>query len=105
MRYCFFTTGDWEANASLVRVRELGREMIARGIAVTNVVDDVPYNRAKLGVDPNAEVIYVPEPAARGQFKRRRAAIGDARPDFVHVLNPYIKALATLRGTRWPLVI
>ena len=56
MRYCFFTTGDWEANASLVRVRELGNEMVARGIDVSYVVDDFPYNREKLGVNAKASV-------------------------------------------------
>ncbi len=105
MRYCFFTTGDWEANASLVRLREFGREMIARGIDVSYVVDDFPYNRAKLDVSAKAQVIYVPEPSMRGQFGRRRAAIHEARADFVHVLNPYLKAVATLVGTRWPLVV
>jgi glycosyltransferase involved in cell wall biosynthesis len=105
MRYCFFTTGDWEANASLVRLREFGREMIARGIDVSYVVDDFPYNRAKLDVNPKAQVAYVPEPMSRGQFKRRRAALRELRPDFVHVLNPYVKAVATLLGTKWPLVI
>ena len=105
MRYCFFTTGNWEANASLVRLREFGGEMIARGVEVSYVVDDYPYNRATLDVSAKARVIYVPEPTARGQFARRRAALREARADFVHVLNPYIKAVATLLGTRWPLVV
>ena len=105
MRYCFFTTGNWEANASLVRVRELGRELIGRGVEVSYVVDDVPYNRAKLDLHPNSEVAYASRPGGRGQFRRRRAAIASLRPDFVHVLNPYVKAVLTLRGTRWPLVI
>src|SRR5688572_29458849 len=105
MRYCFFTTGDWEANASLVRLREFGGEMIARGIDVSYVVDDFPYNRAKLDVSARAQVIYVPGPSGRGQFKRRRAALREARADFVHVLNPYLKAVATFAGTRWPLVV
>jgi glycosyltransferase involved in cell wall biosynthesis len=105
MRYCFFTTGNWEGNASLVRVRELGREMIERGVEVSYVVDDIPYNHANINVHPKAQVAFVERPDHRGQFKRRRAALASLRPDLVHVLNPYVKAILSLAFTRWRLVI
>ena len=105
MHYAFFTTGSWEGNASLVRLRELGKEMIARGIRVSYLVDDVPYNRSgKLDLHPDARVAFVPEPKKFSQFKSRRRILRELKPDFVHVLNPYVKALLTLAPTRWNVV-
>ena len=104
MHYCFFTTGSWENNASMVRPRELGRAMIARGTRVSYVVDDVPYNREKLNLDPGARIGFISNPSTLKQFKARRAMLRKLNPDFVHVLNPYVKAFLTLAPTRWNVV-
>ncbi len=104
MRYCFFTTGSWEGNASLVRLREFGSEMIKRRIEVSYVVDDVPFNHYKLDVRPQARVSYTPDPKKVSQFRARRKLLDQIEPDFVHVLNPYVKAFLTLAPTRWKIV-
>lgn len=104
MRYCFFTTGSWEGNASLVRLREFGSEMVARRVEVSYLVDDLPYNHYKLDVHPQASVSYTPEPKRFSQFKARRRLLNQIEPDFVHVLNPSVKALLTLAPTRWKIV-
>jgi glycosyltransferase involved in cell wall biosynthesis len=104
MHYVFFSTGSWEGNASMVRPRELGREMIARGVDVTYAVDDNEYNRKGLNVDPRAKVAYT-NPAGRlAQVMRRRQTIADLKPDFVHVLNPAPKTCAGLWGSTWRVV-
>jgi glycosyltransferase involved in cell wall biosynthesis len=100
MNYCFFTAGTWQGNASMVRVRELGNEFIARGHRVTYLVDDVPFNREKLNVSPQAQVVYVPNPSSLGQIAARRRLLKQINPDFVHVLNPYVKAWLALAGSR-----
>jgi len=100
MHYVFFSTGSWEGNASMVRTREIGREMIARGgIDVTYAVDDTPYNRDKLGVDPKAKVAYTSKPGGVGQVFARRRTLREICPDYVHVLNPAPKSCASLWGT------
>jgi glycosyltransferase involved in cell wall biosynthesis len=105
MHYCFLTTGSWEGNASLVRLREFGKEMIARGVRVSYLVDDVPYNRSgKLDLHPDAGVEFVPDPRKFSQFKSRRRILRELKPDFIHVLNPYVKAFLTLAPTRWNVV-
>jgi glycosyltransferase involved in cell wall biosynthesis len=104
MRYVFFSTGSWEGNASMVRLRELGRGMIARGVDVTYAVDDFEYNRKSLGVDPKANVVYTPAPQKVSATWRRRRVLRDPRPDFVHVLNPAPKSAAGLWGSRWRVV-
>jgi glycosyltransferase involved in cell wall biosynthesis len=108
MRYLFLTVGPWEGNASLVRVREFGAEMIRRGVAeVAYVVDDVPYNRKRenLGVHSHAKVLYTTSAAnPLKQFFVRRRLIREFNPDFVHVLNPHFKAFPTLALTKWKVV-
>ena len=104
MHYVFFTTGSWEGNASMVRLRELGREMIARGVDVSYAVDDVEHNRTSLNVDPKARVAYTPAASGIGQFAARRRTLRGLKPDFVHVLNPAPKTAATLWGTKFRVV-
>lgn len=98
MHYCFFTSGTWHGNASMVRMREIGNEFLARGHRVTYLVDDVPFNHEKLNVSPQAEVVYTPNPSSIGQIKRRRNLIKQIGADFVHVLNPSVKAWLALSG-------
>lgn len=104
MHYCFFTAGTWQGNASMVRMRELGNEFIARGHRVTYLVDDVPYNREKLNVSPQAQVVYVPNPSSISQIGARRRLLKQINPDFVHVLNPYVKAYLALAGSNHKIV-
>ncbi|MDB5321974.1 MAG: hypothetical protein JWN40_3605 [Phycisphaerales bacterium] len=104
MHYVFLSTGSWENNASMVRLRELGKQMIARGIDVTYAVDDVDYNRNNLNVDPKANVVFTNNRGRFAQHRNRRRTIDQLKPDFVHVLNPAPKTCATLWGTQWPVV-
>jgi glycosyltransferase involved in cell wall biosynthesis len=104
MRYVFFVTGDWNGNASMVRLREFGRHMIARGIDVTYAVDDFEYNRKNLGVDPKADVVFTSHPTKLSATWRRRRTLRDLKPDFVHVLNPAPKSGAGLWGSRWRVI-
>jgi glycosyltransferase involved in cell wall biosynthesis len=99
MHYVFFNTGSWEGNASLVRPRELGREMIARGVDVTYAVDDLEYNRKSLNLDPKANVVYTPASGKLAPLAARRRTLRDLKPDFVHVLNPAPKSTAVLWGS------
>ena len=98
MHYCFFTIGTWQGNASMVRMRELGSEFIARGHRVTYLADDVPLNREKLNVSPKAEVVYTTDPSSISQITTRRKLLKQINPDFVHVLNPSFKAWLALAG-------
>ena len=104
MRYVFFNTGSWQGNASMMRFRELGREFVARGIEVFYAVDDLPYNREKLDVDPKATVVYTSIRGKISQHWKRRKTIANLKPDFVHVLNPAAKSCMALWGSKWRVV-
>ena len=88
MHYCFYTSGTWHGNASIVRMRELGSEFIARGHHVTYLVDDVPYNREKLNVSPRAQVVYVTKPSSIAQIAERLREIATV------ALGPHLLAAA-----------
>jgi len=99
MHYCFFTSGICEGNASFVRLRELGNELASRqdsGIRISYVVDDTEHNRKTLKVHPSATVLWNSSPRSVAQLWKRRGLLRRAKPDFVHVLNPYAKAFAAL---------
>jgi glycosyltransferase involved in cell wall biosynthesis len=104
MRYVFLSTGSWEGNASMVRPRELGKQMIARGIDVTYAVDDVDYNRKNLGVDAKANVVFTSNRGRFAQHRRRRRTLANLKPDFVHVINPAPKSCLALWGSKWRVV-
>jgi glycosyltransferase involved in cell wall biosynthesis len=98
LHYCFFSLGTWEFNASLVRLRHLGAELLQRGWSVTYLVDDLPFNRQSLKWPPGAKVQWVSPAQGRGQFAARRAALRRIGADYVHVLNPSPKSWLALRG-------
>lgn len=102
MHYCFPTVGSWEGASSFVRLREFGSEMCKRGIDVTYVVDDVPFNRDpnNLRLNERARVAYTPNATSLKQIPARRQTIRDVNADFVHVLNPLPKAWMALAGSR-----
>ena len=88
MHYCFLTSGTWDANASFVRLREFGNELVSRGHSVSVIADDFPYN------------IDIARPSRGfGQIAARRKLVKLINPDYVHVLNPFIKAYMSLRFT------
>jgi glycosyltransferase involved in cell wall biosynthesis len=99
MHYCFLTSGSWEANASFVRLREFGNQLLARGHQVSIIADDFPYNHEKLpGVFNNQASIQITRPSrGLGQILARRKLVRQINPDYVHVLNPFIKAYMALR--------
>jgi glycosyltransferase involved in cell wall biosynthesis len=88
----------------MYRQRALGRELIARGVRVTYAVDDLPYNRAHLGVDPRADVAYTSDLGKVSQVMARRRTLRRLAPDFVHAINPAPKSCAALWGSRLRLV-
>jgi glycosyltransferase involved in cell wall biosynthesis len=88
----------------MVRMRELGNEFIARGHRVTYLVDDVPFNREKLNLSPQANVVYVPNPSSMSQIGARRKLLKEINADYVHVLNPSVKAYLALAGLNQKIV-
>ncbi len=96
MHYLFLSTGTWDGNASFVRLREFGSEMLKRGITVSFVADDLLFNREKVNWPAGANTYFVPAGNVASQAVARRALVKRLRPDFVHVLNPYIKAYLAL---------
>lgn len=103
MHYCFLSTGTWAGNASFVRLREFGHELSKRGHAVSYVIDEMESNRADLKLPANANIAWVPR-GTKHEMPERRRAVKKLSPDFVHVLNPYIKAYLALAGTSQPVV-
>jgi len=101
MHYCFLTSGTWQGNASFVRLREFGNELIARGHRVSCIADDLPYNREQMpGMFNGRASTYITEPSrGLGQIGARRKLIRKIGADYVHVLNPFAKAYAALRFT------
>lgn len=105
MHYCFLTSGNQENNASFVRLRELGSQMVARGIRVSYVVDDFEANRTRLRLHPDAAVQVVSQFRGLGQFRARRRAIESIRPDYVHILNAAAKSVFSVRALRGPRLV
>lgn len=104
MRYCFFATGPYRENPSLVRALCLGKELADRGIDVCYVADDIPENRRPGVFDSRAKIAYVPRPRSFRQFAARRRAIASLAPDYVHVIDPAPKTFLGLVFSKWKLV-
>jgi glycosyltransferase involved in cell wall biosynthesis len=104
MRYCFFASGSYRDNPSLIRALRFGRYLADRGVDVHYVADDIPHNRDGGPFDPRADVTLAGVASGIGQFANRRAAIATVAPDFVHVINPAPKTFLGLVGSRWKLV-
>lgn len=100
MHYCYVTYGPWEHNAGHLRPREMGRALIDRGVDVTYIIDDLPYNRTTLPTQlhPKAKIFYVPR--HRGQTAARRRVLADVKPDFLHLLNPHAKSYLAIAGNK-----
>ena len=98
MHYCFILYGSWEGNAGFIRPRHLGAQLLERGVRVTYIVDDVPYNRTSLNLHPKAELAFVPNSRGIKQIPARRRVIRDVAPDYIHLLNPHAKSFAALAG-------
>jgi glycosyltransferase involved in cell wall biosynthesis len=91
-------------NASVVRLRELGTALIAAGVRVTYVIDDVAENRRGLGLDEAAEAHLVGHAGSPLQFLERRRLLRRLEPDFVHVIDPARKTCLALIGTRFRVI-
>src|SRR5437879_1752454 len=100
MHCCFVTYGVLPRNAGFFRARGLGRALATLGVDVTYVVDDYPENHQDLGVDSRAGVVYLPGPRSVGQMITRRRILGKLKPNFVHLLNPTVKNVLAVIGTR-----
>jgi glycosyltransferase involved in cell wall biosynthesis len=98
--HCFMTLGSWEGNAGYVRLREFGNELAMRGVRVSYILDDVPFNRDadKVQLHPSAERHYLPNPNKLSQFWTRRKLLKKLRPDYVHFLDPSVKSYLALVG-------
>lgn len=104
MRYCFFATGSYRDNPSLIRALRFGQHLAARGVDVHYVADDIPRNRIDGLFDPRASVSRATVKSGLTQFTHRRGAIAHIAPDFVHVINAAPKTFLGLVGSRWKLV-
>jgi glycosyltransferase involved in cell wall biosynthesis len=100
MHSCFLTYGSWQRNAGMIRPKHLGTALIECGHQVSYIVDDLPFNRAELDLDPRAHVVYVPHSRSIWQIPARRRAIRQLQPDFIHVLNSHPKTFLALAGIR-----
>jgi glycosyltransferase involved in cell wall biosynthesis len=74
----------------------MGKVLIERGVDVTFIVDDMPYNRTSLQMHPRANVVFVPR--HRGQTAARRKALAELKPDFLHIANPHAKSFLAVAG-------
>jgi glycosyltransferase involved in cell wall biosynthesis len=100
MHYCFFTLGDWNKSITVTRMRELGAEMLARGVRVSYIAEEFPSYAEQFPLPAGAEVRLVPRGLSPRSILARRAAVRDLRPDFLHVVNPSLKAFFTVIGNR-----
>ncbi len=98
MRFCYLSYGSWERNAAHLRSRGLGTELIARGMEVVYIVDDLPYNRTSLGLDPAARVCFVPAAHPARQVLMRRKLITEIEPTVLHICGPHPKTMAAVAG-------
>src|SRR4051812_2973629 len=99
MHYCFISVGSWEWNASFVRLREFGIELEKRGHQLTYFLDECEWNRTKLDLPKSANQIFVPPGSFLKTSLPRRRLIREAKPDWVHIINPYVKAYLGLAGS------
>jgi glycosyltransferase involved in cell wall biosynthesis len=104
MRYCFFASGPYRENPSLVRALCLGKELAGRGVDVCYVADDIPENRRPGVFDARATIAYVTKPRSSSQFLARRRAIASLSPDYVHVIDMAPKTFLGLVGSKWKVV-
>ncbi len=83
-----------------MRFRELGKELVARGVEVNYVVEDVPGNSDEdLAVASGTHVHRTPRVKSLGAIRYRRRLLRDEiQPDFVHVLNSPTKSRPVLMG-------
>ena len=101
MHYCFFSVGSWEQNGSMLRLKELGSELIKMGVQVSYLLDEqYEFNRTKLQLHPEAKRIYVPGKRSMKQALQRRRLLKKLAPDYVHVLSPSLSAWFALAGRR-----
>jgi glycosyltransferase involved in cell wall biosynthesis len=103
MHYCFFSLGSWERNGTLLRLRDLGSALIRRGVRVSYVLDDVPWNRS-MELHPDARRAFVPNPRSRGQLMARRRILRELSPDYLHIISPSPKAFLAAAGTGYKVV-
>ena len=85
-----------------MRFRELGRELLRRGVKVTYIVDERPENRPEtLKIDERAAVLKIPAGGLIYQTQCRRRLIHEKNFDFVHILNtsPKTFAATVFRGS------
>ena len=95
MHYCFSSVGSWQGNASQLRIRELGRELLVRNHQVSYILDDVPFNREQANLPSGASACFIKTIPVMDQFSERQDIIHRIAPDFFHVLNPSPKSVVT----------
>ena len=98
MHYCFFSLGSWERNGTLLRLRDLGSALIRRGVDVSYLLDDVPWNHA-MELDDRARRVFVPNPNSLKQLAARRRLLRELAPDYLHIISPSPKAFLAAAGT------
>ena len=83
--YCFISYGVWGTNPGHIRTRQLGAELLSRGIRISYIVDDYPENHGDLGIPPGAEIAFVKNPRSIGQIMARRRILRALNPCCIHV--------------------
>jgi glycosyltransferase involved in cell wall biosynthesis len=82
--YVILTYGKLPRQSGMLRSREIGKELVRRGVTVTYVVDDYPENHGDLDLPPQARVVFVPQPRSWGQVRARRRILAGLAPAWVH---------------------
>lgn len=95
--YCFHSLGSWKQNASFLRHVKFGEQFLRRGIRVSYLLDDVPYNREQVRLPEGAKALYVAGSSVGALLRARRDALLHERPDVLHVLDPSPKSYLLLR--------
>jgi len=103
MHYCFLSLGSWEKNGTLLRLRDLGSALIHRGVSVSYLLDDVPWNR-QMELHPRARRAYVTHAKRWKQVPQRRRLIAELSPDYLHIISPSPKAFLAAAGTNQKVV-
>jgi glycosyltransferase involved in cell wall biosynthesis len=104
MRYLFLTTGCLNGNASFVRLREFGRQLALRGVEVTYIADDTPFNYkiAKEMIHGGMRLVSAKRPLLK--IIQRRWHVRKTKADVIHILNPQPANLSAALGHKECLV-
>lgn len=104
-RYAFVATGDVARNASFVRLRELGRELAARGLDVHYFLDDEAATVSQVAPSLAFATVHLARGVSRrARLWQRRRQLASVAPNAVHILNPQPGNCGTIAGLSIPVI-